>query len=79
VFLLYDFEISLDRGVADFVYIKKGKACGISAFRQEKFPVFYGMLSKRHNNVAGTSTAGLVWFGTMIFAFQLDVGFVGRR
>ncbi len=33
IYLLYDFEISLDGGVGDFVYIKVGEVCGFSAFR----------------------------------------------
>jgi len=39
------FEIFLDGGVADFVYIKVGEACGFSALKAEGvFPFFFRML-----------------------------------
>jgi hypothetical protein len=43
-------RISLDSGVADFVYTKVGEACGLLAFRLEKV-LFSTECSKTHNNI----------------------------
>jgi hypothetical protein len=62
----------------DFVYIKVGEACGFSAFRLERFTVFWNAPkdTKQHRI---TSTADVVLLGIANFAFQLDFCFVGRR
>jgi hypothetical protein len=74
----YDFEISLDGGVVDFVYNKIGEAYGFSPFRLERFPVFWNAPkdTKQHRII---SAAGLVWLGITNFAFQLDFGFVDSQ
>ena len=51
--LLYDFRISLDSGIGDFVYNKIGEACGFLAFLAGEIRLFScRMLKKTHNNIA---------------------------